>query len=827
MASKSEVRRIRLYLNGKEIADSQKTINAAVRKGRNELALLTKGTDKYEAKLKEVQALQKRQKEYQEDLKGTRKGLDKVRSSLGGVKAAMLGAFSVVAIMSAVKALIQFQQGLERTRRKVQQLSGATGDALDNITAKAQTIATAFDQDVNEVLLSAKNLSENLGISMEASLDKMLLGFAAGADGSGELLDQLKEYGPFMREAGVSADQFIAIIKQEVDQGIYSDKGIDAIKEAHIRLREMPKATQEALKAIGIDGAKMQAELRSGTTTVFDSIQQVSAKLDTLPPQSREVGQAIADIFGGPGEDAGLKFLTTLKDINAETGISTEELTEYQQVQLEVLEKNEQWALMMNRLFGQADGLFNLLIARGKVWLIDFVMNAINGTIDLINNFIGLYNESEAFRQTVQALGATFQSIYRVWQGVYDQFLIGFRTLGRVAAAAFKGDFGSIPEILAEAGNQVVDTAYQMGKDVVANYQRGFDEARQQSNLQKVNFDLSGSETSTGGLAAGLGVSSGGGTEDAAKKEEERQQLLDEEQAFKDEMHLLQMTAEEREIADTQAKYERLMEMADRHGEDTAGLQEMQDQEILAIRQKHYLEAQKAQDAATKKSLEAKKAENEAKRKMLSDYSNMFLDALYLMGTQQSSLAGFMKAATLAQLIADTASAIGSLTRASSANPANSVTAGAAGAAQFVAGLAKITANIAQAKQTLSGANTPPPPGRVGFALGGYTGEGDTRQIAGAVHRDEHVTPSPVLNTPDGAMMVEALENIRNGNAAQGGMMGSLLKALNEKMERLIATTEEAGSKPAILSQDMLREEQALLTELEVSSGNTGASYFD
>ncbi|MDX5586491.1 MAG: phage tail tape measure protein [Aureibaculum sp.] len=58
--------------------------------------------------------------------------------------------------------------------------------------------------------------------------------------------------------------------------------------------------------------------------------------------------------------------------------------------------------------------------------------------------------------------------------------------------------------------------------------------------------------------------------------------------------------------------------------------------------------------------------------------------------------------AVLAQIAVDTASAISSLTAASSANPTNAVTFGAAGAIQFAAGLIQIFASIAQAKQALS-----------------------------------------------------------------------------------------------------------------------------
>lgn len=69
-------------------------------------------------------------------------------------------------------------------------------------------------------------------------------------------------------------------------------------------------------------------------------------------------------------------------------------------------------------------------------------------------------------------------------------------------------------------------------------------------------------------------------------------------------------------------------------------------------------------------------------------------------GEKQTDL---QKGLALAKIAIDTAKAISSLTAASQENPANGVTFGAAGAAQFAAGIAQILANIASAKKILDG----------------------------------------------------------------------------------------------------------------------------
>ena len=140
-------------------------------------------------------------------------------------------------------------------------------------------------------------------------------GFVAGANANGEFLDMLREYPRYFKEAGISAEGFVAITANAVRQGVFSDKGVDTIKEANLRLREMTAATAAALDGIGISSEEVMRQLADGSTTTFAVMQQVAAKLQELPANSSAVGTAIADIFGAPGEDARLEYIKTLADV--------------------------------------------------------------------------------------------------------------------------------------------------------------------------------------------------------------------------------------------------------------------------------------------------------------------------------------------------------------------------------------------------------------------------------------------------------------------------------------------------------------------------------
>lgn len=90
----------------------------------------------------------------------------------------------------------------------------------------------------------------------------------------------------------------------------------------------------------------------------------------------------------------------------------------------------------------------------------------------------------------------------------------------------------------------------------------------------------------------------------------------------------------------------------------------------------------------------------------------------------QKKLEKFNKASALIQIGIDTAKAISALVAAANTNPANAVTAGGAGIAQFAAGIIQIATNVAKAKQILSSPGSTPAAGGGGGGGGGEGGGG-------------------------------------------------------------------------------------------------------
>jgi len=127
---------------------------------------------------------------------------------------------------------------------------------------------------------------------------------------------------------------------------------------------------------------------------------------------------------------------------------------------------------------------------------------------------------------------------------------------------------------------------------------------------------------------------------------------------------------------------------------------------MIALAQQHGLDTYQLEVEYQRKKKDLEKASNEAKLVATGEALGKLGDALGEFTNEQSKQGHdwvvLQRGLALAQIAIDTSRAISSLVAASSANPTNAVTFGAAGLAQFVAGLATILANIASAKKLLS-----------------------------------------------------------------------------------------------------------------------------
>lgn len=381
----------------------------------------------------------------------------------------------ITAAGAAFKWWYDYNAGLVEATRLTQQFTGKSGDDLKVFRNEVQAVADSFGADFRETLIATNALSKQFGISTNEALELVKDGFVSGADANGEFLDTLKEYPAYFKEAGISADQFVAIVAETNKMGIFSDKGVDAIKEANLRLREMTTATAAALDGIGISSEQVQKDLQTGTKTTFDVIQEVSAKLAELPDSAATVGTAIADIFGGPGEDAGLQYLRTLKDISTNMDDVKGKAGVLAQLQEEQLQSQIELQNALSGLFDATGGNFETLTTKAKVFVNQGLTAIIKGVINVINYFIELYNESVLIRAIWNGIVAGFKTAFDTLGNLFGFFIDIVKATGTALKGAFTLNFDDVKKGLSEYAVAYGNLVKAQVKDMTENFKEGLE----------------------------------------------------------------------------------------------------------------------------------------------------------------------------------------------------------------------------------------------------------------------------------------------------------------------------------------------------------------
>lgn len=450
----------------------------------------------------------------------------------------------IAAAGAAFKWWYDYNAGLVEATRLTQQFTNKQGDDLQAFRNEVQATADMFNSDFKETLIATNAVAQQFGISANEALKLVQDGFIAGGDANGEFLDTLKEYPAYFKEAGISADQFVAIVAQTNKMGIFSDKGVDAIKEANLRLREMTTATASALEGIGISSEQVQADLQSGAKTTFDVIQDVSERLSELPDSAAVVGAAIADIFGEPGEDAGLQYLRTLKDISTDLDTVKEKAGVLGELQEEQLKSQIELQNALSGLFDLTGGNFETLTTKAKVFFNQGLTAIIKGVISLANYFIEIYNESLLLRAVWNSISVVVKNFFDGVGNLFNFFVDTIKAVGTALKGAFTLNYKELKKGLSDFALSYKKLATAQIKDMSKNAKEAFE--GMDKKIKPITIPVS---VETGETGKGSGVVTG--TVTPAKKGDNVEDKTKEiEQAYKKNIELT------RKLQDEQLKLE-------------------------------------------------------------------------------------------------------------------------------------------------------------------------------------------------------------------------------------------------------------------------------
>jgi phage-related minor tail protein len=421
---------LEVVVNGQKVSATFNEMKAAGAQLEKQLGDLSHDDPGRAKMLADYKALQQRIGEVKDEMgETTEKGsLLKEAMAFAGVT---VGA---EAVLDGIKELgaevINTTKEVATLRSTINGLTGATGDELDNLTTSVISVSRTFGKDFNEVLAAGNVLSKQMGVSQQEAMRLISQGFVAGADAGGDFLDQVKEYAPQFKDAGFAAADFIGHISQSATQGIFSDKGADVVKEFGLRIREQTKATSDAMQAaFGSDFTnQVFGGIKDGSLTVEQALQRVAKEMDETKIPANQLQTVIADVFGGPGEDAGIAYLKSLKDVGKGVDDVVDKTNVYTQRQAALLESNQELAEAQNALTKEFEG-------GGSI-------------IDTLTN-----KSMTVLYALLASLGATFKELYQPVQEIWKSLaslaeVMGLASQGTLSAMSAGQALGAVVRAL-------------------------------------------------------------------------------------------------------------------------------------------------------------------------------------------------------------------------------------------------------------------------------------------------------------------------------------------------------------------------------------------
>lgn len=376
------------------------------------------------------------------DMAGKSDGLiGQLSTRIGAFKTTVLGLFTnpyflamagVAGVGMAFKWWFDYNKGLMEATRLTREFTGYTGEALETMRNSIAATADTMGKDFKDVLGTADNLMANFHLSGEQAMDVINKGFASGADLSGDMLQKIQQYAPTFHDAGISADQMVAII-QQTRSGIFSDKGLDIIDMASKKIREMSSGTASSLDSIGISSKQVQQELSNGTKSTFDVIQEVSKKMKDFGADSQQVGDVLKNVFGKQGAQAGIQLIEQLDTMSTSLDEVKKQTGAWGDVQLENIKLHKELNTYLSSMFDMSQHGFASIIAAGKQFGTKVLVQIMKGLFNTINYFIDWYNDSLLLRGVINALGTSFRLMWNAIKLVCNLGIDAFKRMGFAA----------------------------------------------------------------------------------------------------------------------------------------------------------------------------------------------------------------------------------------------------------------------------------------------------------------------------------------------------------------------------------------------------------
>lgn len=249
------------------------------------------------------------------------KQVQKTGSSFSFMKAGAIGAIIGIGAVVAkgIFEFAQFGNQINETNKKLKTF-GASDSELSGINSDLLALKEQFGDtfDENEILKSAKSIQTNYGGSLEDAVKKVREVTVAT---NGML--QIDELGEYASQVSNVNDLMSATISQ-TRNGLFTDKALDTLKEAGLRMGDLTTGQEDILKGFNIDPNEIKKRINNGEdlgkagrealmTDLEKGFETLYAETDASILKKAEESKKIADAK----VQSGLAMAKLMKTINS------------------------------------------------------------------------------------------------------------------------------------------------------------------------------------------------------------------------------------------------------------------------------------------------------------------------------------------------------------------------------------------------------------------------------------------------------------------------------------------------------------------------------
>jgi hypothetical protein len=287
-----------------------------------------------------------------------------------GTSGTLAGGLIGAGIAVAVGSLGLLLNGINNAQIEEQKFINTFGEFNKKMLIQANVISRVHTIAQEDIMKTANSFSKAAAISVNDAFVLIKQGLDRGANANGEFLDSIKEYTPLFMEMGLSAKQATALLTGMGKSGVFSDKAADSVKEASLKLRDFSKATEESLIPLGKQAVEL-IKTKVGSGKVFEAIQDISKAMSTTSLSVQQKSKIMADVFGSAGEDASMKWIEGIQNVNLELDSYKNNLTDATKAQESLLIS---WEVLKSQIF-DTNGVLGKFLTDTKLGLADIFRN--------------------------------------------------------------------------------------------------------------------------------------------------------------------------------------------------------------------------------------------------------------------------------------------------------------------------------------------------------------------------------------------------------------------------------------------------------------------